>query len=470
MSALSSLNAATSALMAQQRALDITGQNVANVNTDGYSRQRVDLQSIGASTVPAVFSKSSDVSGGVSADSVTRIRDAFMENRALAEHSASAQLTVQSDAYTQIEASFREPGDTGLQSVMDTMWSGFEDVTGNDEAARSTALQNVATVASSLNTTSAALDQQWSQTREDLSATLGQVNATAGQIAALNKQIQSATQAGGASNGSTNALADKRDALVLSLAESIGATTSVGADGMVDVTVGGSTLVSGSNSTKVTLVGESSLRDLMGASPATLAVRTDPGGTKLTVGGTSGGQLAVLTDVVPTYTRSLDAIAVQVAGALNNGNTGGYLSDGSAGAALLGAAGGGAMTAASISLLTTDPAKLAVSSVAGVASSDTSNAQAMAQLGASSGADSAYRTLVTQLGVDSAVSTQSLTIQTTITGNVDSARGSVSGVSIDEEMTNMLAFQHGYQAAARMITAMDEVLDKLINSTGRVGL
>ena len=470
MSALSSLNTATRALMAQQRALDVTGQNVANANTDGYSRQRVDLQSIGANTVPAIFAKSSDVSGGVSADSVTRIRDAFMENRALAEHATSAQLTVQSDAYTQIEASFREPGNTGLQYAMDTMWGSFEDVTGNDEAARSTALQNVATVVSSLNTTSAALDQQWSQTREDLSATLDQVNSTAAQVAALNKQIQAATQAGGGSDGSVNTLADRRDALVLSLAESIGATASVGTDGMVDVTIGGSTLVSGSISTKVALSGETSLRDLMGASPAALAVRTDPGGTKLRVGGTAGGQLAVLTDIVPEYQGKLDGIATQVAAALNGGNSAGYLSDGTAGGALLGTADGSPITAASIALLTTDPAKLAVSAVAGAASSDTSNAQAMAKLGSSNGVGSAYRTLVTQLGVDSAVSTQSLTIQTTITGNVDSARQSVSGVSIDEEMTQMMAFQHGYQAAARMITAMDEVLDKLINSTGRVGL
>ena len=469
MSALSSLNTARQAMAAQQRALDVTAQNVANLNTEGYSRQRVELASVGGSTVPAIFSTSTEVSGGVSADTVSRVRDAFLENRALGEHASSARLTVESDALTQIEASFREPGETGLQAVTDTMWSSFEDVSGadSDQASPSAVLENIATVASSLNTTSAALDRQWTQTREDLSATVDSANATAAQVAALNKQIAQATRAG----LSTNELADTRDALVLSLAESIGATTSVGSDGMVNVLVGGSSLVSGSTTTKLALVGETSLAEFSATGSAGLSVQTTPGGTKVTVGGTAGGQLTVLSSTIPTYQTALDGIAGKIAAALNDGNTGGYLSDGTAGTALVGASDGGAtITAANFRLLSSDPKTLAVSSVAGVASSDSSNAQLMAKLGESTGVSGDYRTLVTQLGVASSVSAQSLTIQTTITSNVDTARESVSGVSIDEEMTQMLAFQHGYQAAARMITAMDEVLDKLINGTGRVGL
>jgi len=466
-SALSSLNTARQAMAAQQRALDVTAQNVANLNTEGYSRQRVDLQSVSSNAVPAFFSTSTEIGGGVSADTVTRVRDAFMENRALGEHASSARLTVENDAYTQIEASFREPGETGLQAITDTMWHSFEDVTGSDDAARSTVLQNISTVASSLNATSTALDEQWTQTREDLAATLTQANATADQIGSLNKQIQQATQAG----LSANELADKRDGLVLALADSIGATSSVGSDGMVNVLVGGSSLVSGATATKLKLVGEASLDEFSAPGSQGLAVQTDPGGTKVAVGGASGGRLTVLTSTIPTYQAKLDGIATQIADALNGGNTSGYLSDGSPGSALLGASDGSAtISARNISLLSSSPTVLAVSSMAGVASTDTSNAKAMAKLGVSSGVSADYRTLVTQLGVASAVSAQSLQIQTTITGNIDTARESVSGVSIDEEMTQMLTFQHGYQAAARMVTAMDEVLDKLINGTGRVGL
>ena len=93
MSTFGSLNAATTALWAQRRALDVTGQNIANVNTEGYSRQRVDLQAMGGSVVPAFYSTSPGIGEGVSADTVTRIRDAFLEGRGHLERAAGAQLT-----------------------------------------------------------------------------------------------------------------------------------------------------------------------------------------------------------------------------------------------------------------------------------------------------------------------------------------------------------------------------------------
>jgi flagellar hook-associated protein 1 FlgK len=77
--------------------------------------------------------------------------------------------------------------------------------------------------------------------------------------------------------------------------------------------------------------------------------------------------------------------------------------------------------------------------------------------------------VITALGVQAAVSSRNVGIQAVITRQVDDDRESVSGVSLDEEMTNMLAYQHGYQAAARMITTVDEMLDVLINKTGLVG-
>src|SRR6185312_14035957 len=111
MSTFGSLNAATTALWAQRRALDVTGQNIANVNTEGYSRQRVDLRAIGGSVVPAFFSTSPGIGAGVSADDVTRIRDAFLEGRGHIETANKAAMTVQADSFEQIESAFREPGD-----------------------------------------------------------------------------------------------------------------------------------------------------------------------------------------------------------------------------------------------------------------------------------------------------------------------------------------------------------------------
>ena len=93
MSTFSGLNTATTALWAQRRSLDVTGQNIANATTEGYSRQRVELRALGGSAVPAFYSTSPGIGEGVSADTVTRIRDAFLEGRGHLERGNAAQLT-----------------------------------------------------------------------------------------------------------------------------------------------------------------------------------------------------------------------------------------------------------------------------------------------------------------------------------------------------------------------------------------
>src|SRR3954471_5852766 len=102
-STFSGITSALSALHAQRRGLDVTGQNIANVNTEGYSRQRADMVAIGGSVIPAFYSKSSGIGAGVNADEVTRIRDAFLEGRGQTEHANSARLTVQDDTYTLVQ-------------------------------------------------------------------------------------------------------------------------------------------------------------------------------------------------------------------------------------------------------------------------------------------------------------------------------------------------------------------------------
>jgi flagellar hook-associated protein FlgK len=190
-------------------------------------------------------------------------------------------------------------------------------------------------------------------------------------------------------------------------------------------------------------------------------------------GGTAEGQLNSLNTIIPSYRQALDATAVSLATSLNTAHAAGFDLNGAAGTPLLGSS-GGPITAASLTVLVTDPKKVAASSVgptAGVPALDHGNADAIAQLRQSTtGVDASYRKMIVELGVQAAVAGRNVDIQAVITTQVDSARESVAGVNIDEEMTNMLSFQHAYSAAGRLITAIDETLDKLINGTGRVGL
>ncbi|MGY1639884.1 flagellar hook-associated protein FlgK [Geodermatophilus sp. SYSU D00703] len=477
MSTFSGLNTATTALWAAQRGLDVTGQNIANVNTDGYSRQRVTLQAMGGTAVPAIHSVAGQVGSGVNSHEIIRIRDAFLDGRAQVESARTSRLTVLSDALSQVEAAFREPGPSGIQSMLADVWTGFSELVNNptEPAARSQVLERLDILATGLRTTSATLDQQWTQTRDNLQALVTEVNSTVRSIADLNGAIRTASQAG----LPVNELSDRRDLLVQSLAQQVGGTSLPGKDGMLDVVVGGTTLVSGTDVLGLELAGVDD--------PATVGTGNDPrvvtvpGGTALALRGTGGGRLDTLTVTLPKYRGALDDVAEQLARSLNGVQAAGFDAAGNAGQPLLGDGPGTApvdltkVTAANITLRITTPERLAAAAkspadLGGAVSGDGGNADAFFQLSLQGdGVDATYRALVVALGVESAVAERDMTVQSVISTQVDASRESVSGVNLDEEMTNMLSFQHAYSAAARMVTAIDEALDKLINGTGVVG-
>jgi flagellar hook-associated protein 1 FlgK len=427
----------------------------------------VDLQALGGSVVPAFFSTSNGIGGGVSADDVTRIRDAFLEGRGHTEHANSARLTVENDTYELVEQAFREPGDTGIQSLLSDMWSGWGDVANQpqDEAARAQVLKRLDTLVGGIHFSQASLGAQWTQSRDSLDVLVADVNASATSIADLNKAIQRANQSGLPAND----LADQRDVLVMKLADQVGATVRHADDGVVDVLVGGMTLVSGSTAASLATAGTYTV-DGVGADPARIVTGT--GGYTVRAGGTAEGQLNSLNTIIPSYRNALDATAVSLANSLNTAHAGGYDLNGAAGTPLLGSS-SGPITAASLTVMITDPKLVAASSVpptAGVAALDHGNADAIAQLRQSTtGTDANYRKMIVELGVQAAVAGRNVDIQSVISTQVDAARESVAGVNIDEEMTNMLSFQHAYSAASRLVTAIDEMLDQLINRTGLVG-
>jgi flagellar hook-associated protein FlgK len=466
-STFSGLNAATTALWAQRRALDVTGQNIANVNTEGYSRQRADLQALGGSVVPAFYSTSPGIGAGVSADDVLRIRDAFLEGRGHTEHANSARLAVESDTYDLVEQAFREPGDTGIQSLLSEMWDGWEDVANGpkDNAARAQVIQRLETLVGGLQFSHASLGAQWKQGRENLEVLVDDVNAAAETVARLNKAIQLATQSGLPAND----LSDQRDVLVMKLADQIGATVRPGKDGVLNVVVNGMSLVAGSQASQFKVVGALGPDAVAGDPPR---IVTASGDYPVRVGGTAEGQVNSLTTIIPGYRAELDKVAQDLVTGLNTQHKLGFDRNGLPGTDILGPI-AGTITAANIAVLISDPALIAASAVgptAGVPALDSGNADKIAQMRKSTGGvDANYRTMIVELGVQAAVATRNLDIQAVITTQVDAARESVAGVNIDEEMTNMLSFQHAYAAAGRMVTAIDETLDILINRTGLVG-
>jgi flagellar hook-associated protein 1 FlgK len=453
-STFSGMNTALTSLYTQRKGLDVTGQNIANANTAGYTRQRVNLQSVGAGTVPALHSTYGGAGGGVTAVGIDRLRDAFLESRGQQEHGRSAQLSAQGDLYTRVEDMFGEPSDTGLQGQLSDLWSGFSDVanTPGDLAARSQLLQRAGTLTDSITSTYDALDRKWSATREELTAVAAEATTTAAAVAQLNEAIKRTSPSG----GSPNELSDQRDLLVMKLAELVGATSRPGDDGTVDVFVGGTALVRGATSEALEVEGTTGM-----ATATTDAVRlawVGGGYAAAVTGGEAASHLDALGSVIPTYAGKLDAVAAKLAETVNKEHVGSFdLKGNPAGNFFNGT------TASTIQVAFTDPASFAASAQPG-GSLDGSVADRIAKLASSpTGADAMYHDVIVNLGVESQTATRRADIQANVTAQIDMARGSESSVDLDEEMVNLTQYQRAYEAAARMISAVDETLATLIN-------
>jgi flagellar hook-associated protein 1 FlgK len=454
-SSFSGLNIGLSSLYAQRAGLELTGHNVANANTEGYSRQRVGLAADGGPLTPALHSTWEGAGNGVTIEGFDRMRDVFLEARALQERGESSRLGTGQLVLSRVESVFAEPGDSALRSQLDDFWAGWDDVANKptEDAPRNQLLQRAHTLAAGLNSALDSLDSQRVSFREQVGVTVADVNTAASSVAEYNRAIMAAVQGG----GSPNDLKDQRDVLVQRLGEMVGASVRQGPHGTVDVFVGTTKLVDGRT-----------------AAPLAVSAATNPttvqwagSGATAAVGGAAKGLLDGIDVVLPRYTAGLQDVMAKLADAVNTQHAAGSTRAGAAGTPVYGVSGG------RISVLISDPAAIAASAQPGPTTTPDAgggNADKLAALaGRPGGADVTYRGLVVQLGVEAQTANRRTDIQRGILAQVDSAREAQSGVNMDEEMTNMLAYQRAYEGAARFMTAVDQMLDTLINRTGLVG-
>ena len=453
MSGLSSLNVGSQALSAAQRALDVTGQNVSNVNTDGYSRQRVQQTSRGSSVIQAMWSRSDSSTGGVDISGVQRIRDGFLEARAQQEHATNAGLGALKGTYADLEATFGEPSPTGLQSQLASFWNSWQEVANNpgDAGPAGVMIEGAKSVAGTVNRFASQLSDQWVAARDGMDSSVTGLNSLTAEVARLNGAIRSATLNG----SSPNELSDQRDVLVLQIAEATGAVATPGDNGIVNLTLSGRTLVSGTHSEQLQAQGPTSYP----AAPGTVSLTWAATGQPATVSdGTLQASLTALNVTIPGAMTDLDAVAAKLAATVNAQQAAGFDRAGNPGTAMF-----SGTTAATLTVVLSDPAGVAVSSAMPPVFNGTNAIAMSAHANDQAGPDTQYRDMMVRLGVQAQSTQRRSDTQQAVVARVDSARASTSGVSLDEEMTNLVAFQHAYSAAAKYITVIDSTLDTLIN-------
>ncbi|HET6151318.1 MAG TPA: flagellar hook-associated protein FlgK [Marmoricola sp.] len=461
-STFSTLSTALSALQYNSAALAVAGGNIANVSTAGYARRTINAESVAQSGMPAMWSRSVSNGDGVKVGSVQRMVDPLLDAQARRQHASQAYLDVQQSSLQRVETGFNEPGASGVAAAIADFRTSWHDLANNpgSDAARSEVLGKAATLASAIGTQAANITTESGDQRTRILNDVSEVNSVATELASTNKAINAASL-----NGSdTGTLLDTRDQLALRLSELTGATATTRADGEFDVTLNGVSLVDGASAGTLQIASGITSTGASDGNVISYAITDSSRTTAVPAGmtGEIGGVTDLLTTTLPAYSSGLDAVAQQLADEINTQHEAGYDANGNAGTAFFSY--DPTDPAATLAVAITSTSALAASGIPG-GGLDAANATAMA---GSTTVEASYQQLINGFGTHVDAVNRATTSQQTLTTQVDTSRTALSGVSTDEELTSMLTSQRSYQAASRVMTTVDSMLDTLINHTGLV--
>lgn len=473
MSGLNSiLNMGARALQTHQQGVALAGQNMANVNNPAYARQRLSLQ-----TSPTYLSPIGPMGTGVEVAAITSLRDAILDSQIVSEAGVRGSLEAQQNSLQYAQASLgtqidrlatgaegaaAAAGVGGTHSLADdltSLFNSFRSLSANPTsmAERHTLLSQAQGLTSRFNQIDQRLTALQTSLNESVQADVKTANQLMTDIARLNDDIQRTEIAG---RGKANDLRDLRQSKL----EELGAILkfdAVEADaGVIDITISGTTFVSGKNV----------LDTLEAYDPgnARLAVRAAGSGSPLLM--TSGrlqGTMDVRDGALATLQGDINDLASLLISEVNTLHTPGYGLNGTTGRAFF--TGSSAADIAVDSALTGDPGLIQAAGVPG-AVGDNQVALALAQLDAKTHATLGGQTFVERYGETVAALGDSLSSvnsrlldQGTVEEMLLRQREAVSGVSLDEELTNLTIFQQAFAASARLITTVDEMFDTVLS-------
>jgi flagellar hook-associated protein 1 FlgK len=482
-STFNGINVALRGLIAQQRALDVTTHNIANASTEGYTRQEAVLEAADPIANVSVWGMlfPGQLGQGVTVDSYRRIRDVFNDVQLRASTSDQASLDVRYRELHAISLAIPEPSNNGIQSLVQSFFNAWHDVSNAPEslAARQSLAQAGQSLTAAFNHASTTFATMRANDDTEIDADVGDANSILGQIASLNTQIGQLVLAGAEIDPATlqvvkpgqapNDLLDRRDLLL----DQLGKLANVS-----------SVTYDDQNRATVVVAGLTAVTPAAGATAVTRAQMD----AQFASGALTGGKLHALEDAytnllnegnATSYPSQLNVLAQSLHDAVNTQHALGADLSGTAGSLFFdfssptgppGAAGRITMSAAILA----DPSTIAAgASGQGPGSSTNANAMVALQNAVTTGGTTFldyYNGLQSGLGTATQSTSRSLDAQQIVVSGLTDRRVAASGVSLDEEMTNMIKFQHAYAAASRVLSAMDDNLDRLINRTGRVGL
>jgi flagellar hook-associated protein 1 FlgK len=452
------------AIQAQRLALDLTGHNIANTDTPGYSRQVARTSATAPYCVPTMNRNTvaGQIGTGVEIDAIERMRDEFLDRQLQYENSSLGWWTTRQSGLEQLEVIFQEPSETGLAAQLNNFWSLLQDlsVRPDDANVRTPVLETAENLADTIRHTYHQLENFQKNLDQEARVLVERINSLATKIAQLNKEIVQVVGVG----QNPNDLLDERELLVQELSEITDINVQTNALNSMTVSIGGTLLVSGDNTYH--------LRTVDDATTGFAGIVTTINGSAVDVRRGKLASTLELRDVdVNYYKDSLDSFTRTLIDEFNAVHSSGYGLNDDVSRDFF-----GGDSARNITVLITNPRDIAASSVPG-SEGNGLNAIELARIikdtphATTNNAtlSSFYGAMIAKLGVDADKADTALTNQTMLVNHLFNRQQSVAGVSLDEEMANMIKFQHSYNAAARMMTTIDETLDRIINGMGIVG-
>jgi flagellar hook-associated protein 1 FlgK len=469
LSLFGTLDMASRAMQAQMTGVDVTGQNLANVSTTGYTRQTADIQ-----TSPDISTSIGEEGTGANVVAIQQAVNSMLNGQIVTQQSSSGYWSAQQSALQSLQTNLNEflngtastsstssdtTSDTGLAGQLSSLFNDFQAVATSPTSI--SARQELISQAQTLSSTFNQVNSQFNATRTSLNSSLTNDVSSANQllsgIAQLNGQISSAEFSG----GTPNDLLDEQQQDLQNLAQLTNIQTSTGSNGAVDVSIGGQSLVSGDK-----VLDTLQTYDASGNGSGQLLVQTATGGVDLTLtGGSIQGTIDTRDGELTKMQNSINMLASSLITQVNSVNSGGYSLTGTTGTDFV--TGTNASDISVNQSLVNDPSLLQASGSA-TASGDNTVALQLADLGSATQSNlngqtfgDSYGETVAALGDALSNANTQVTNQSAVSTMLSTQQSSVSGVNIDQEMTNLMGFQRAYEASAELVTTVNQMMETL---------
>jgi len=431
-------------LLNHQSAINTTAKNIANVYTDGYTRRIVDLSNLSLGF------------GNMSEDSISRVKNQFLDNQIWYENQALGKESMSEMLLKQVETVFGEPEDSGLANIMTEFWNSWSSLANNPESdlARSLVRDKGVLLSNTFNRLDKNLNNLQKQTGIEIQQKVNEINQLVTQLGTINKHIDTHR---------SDDLIDQRDVLLSELASKIDIQVTENPSGTVEVLAGGHILISENYTNQLKTQMTQDNNGLFHSN-----IKTIQGNKSIEViSGELGGLLEFHNIHVSSYINSINETAVSIANDVNKVHVTGFNLNGLPGSNFFQDAISGAGDFSLSPQIELDPSLIATSSAPGV-NGDSTTAQAIAELqydeiiNGRSVLDN-YNSLIADVGNRVQEATFIRQNQEKIVQQLQIQKASVTGVSLDEEMTQLIQFEQAYGAAAKMISTVDELMQTILS-------